>query len=44
MHAPREDHGVPVILGTLERARDWVEPFAEGEWQLVSAEAGGDIE
>lgn len=46
MYAPHElsDHGVPVILGELHRSRDWVEPFAEGDHLLVSAEAGDDIE
>ena len=45
MNARTSDHGVPVILGTLKRERDWVEPVTvagEGEWQLCSAEAGDD--
>ncbi len=44
MHAPLADHGVPVLLGTLTRRVDWTEPPAEGEWELVIAEAGGDVE
>ena len=27
----RNDHGVPVILGTLIRTADWTEPYAEGD-------------
>ena len=45
LRTPKTDHGVPVILGTLKRERDWVEPVTvagEGEWQLCSAEAGDD--
>ena len=45
MTSERPDHGVPVILGTLKRERDWVEPVTvagEGDWQLCSAEAGDD--
>ena len=45
MNARTSDHGVPVILGTLRRERDWVEPVTvsgEGEWILSSAEAGDD--
>jgi len=39
---PREDYGVPVILGTLQRSVDWIEPPAEGDHVLTCQEAGDD--
>ena len=38
----KPDFGVPVILGTLIRSADWVEPFAEGDHQLVTDSCVGD--
>lgn len=38
----RNDHGVPVILGTLQRSKDWCEPPAEGDYLLCCVEAGDD--
>ena len=43
MNARTSDHGVPVILGTLQRSVDWTEPaIGEGEWLLNCSEAGDD--
>jgi hypothetical protein len=37
-----DDFGVPVILGSLHRSKDWTEPPAEGEHVLMCQPAGDD--
>ena len=42
MHA-LDDYGITAVLNPRRRV-DWVEPHAEGDWELSPQDAGGDLE